>query len=172
MNVSRHMVRALVLPLLGLMLTALTVSTTGASIRVVEDEVYFTLKAPGAKQVYLVGDFNNWNATVEKMERSGDVFEISLYLVEGTYRYKFVVDGNWITDPDNPGDDPARGSLIVLVEKPAGLMLRTEDPATPAAFCTAPGGKVMFEGEGSFGSKVSTLSQASAAAPASSRTRQ
>jgi hypothetical protein len=124
---SRHMIRALALPFFVL------VSTAGASIRVVDDEVYFTLKAPGAKEVYIVGDFNNWNATVEKMEQSGNLFEISLYLVEGNYHYKFVVDGDWIVDPDNPGYDPARGSPIFLVEKPAGLMLRAEDPARPAA---------------------------------------
>jgi hypothetical protein len=106
--------------------------TARGAIRVVEDEVYFTIRAPGAKEVYLVGDFNNWNATVEKMERFGDTFEISLYMVEGSYRYKFIVDGDWIVDPDNPGN-PKRGSPLVLVEKPAGLMLLTEDPEEPAA---------------------------------------
>lgn len=99
----------------------------GASVRVVDDEVFFTLVAPGARDVYLVGDFNNWNPTVERMPRTGDVFEISLYLVAGSYRYKFVVDGKWIVDPDNPNSDPARGSPLALVEKPAGLMLKTED---------------------------------------------
>ena len=63
-------------------------SRSNASVRVVDDEVFFTLVAPGAKNVYLVGDFNNWNPTVERMPRSGDVFEISLYLVAGSYRYK------------------------------------------------------------------------------------
>jgi hypothetical protein len=111
---------------------AATGAGAGAGIRVVEDEVYFSLTAPGAKEVYLVGDFNNWNPTFEKMERRGNVFEISLYMIEGTYRYKFVVDGNWIVDPDNPGD-PNRGSALVLIEKPAGLALLTEDPAEPAA---------------------------------------
>jgi hypothetical protein len=104
-------------------------------VSVIEDEVFFTLTAPGATDVYLVGDFNNWNATVEKMRRSGDTFEISLFLVEGSYRYKFVVDGTWIVDPDNPGD-AAKGSPLVLVERPAGLMLLTsvpeEEEAAPA----------------------------------------
>lgn len=96
------------------------------AVRLIEDEVYFTLRAPGASEVYLVGDFNNWNPTVEKMEQSGDLFQISLYLVEGAYRYKFVVDQKWVVDPDNPGRDPARGSPLVLVAKPAGLVLETE----------------------------------------------
>jgi hypothetical protein len=106
-----------------------------AGVRVVDDEVYFALKAPGAGEVYLVGDFNNWNATVEKMRQTGDLFEISLFLVEGSYRYKFVVDGQWIVDPDNPGD-PAKGSQLVLVERPAGMMLLKsvpeEEKATPS----------------------------------------
>jgi len=98
-----------------------------AGVRVVDDEVFFTLNAPGAGQVFLVGNFNNWNATMEKMRRTGDAFEISLFLVEGTYRYKFVVDGRWIVDPENLGD-PAKGSPLTLVERPAGLMLLTSVP--------------------------------------------
>jgi len=98
-----------------------------AGVSVVDDEVFFTLDAPGATEVYLVGDFNNWNATMEKMHRTGDAFEISLFLVEGTYRYKFVVDGQWVIDPDNPGD-PAKGSPLSLVERPAGLMLLKSVP--------------------------------------------
>jgi 1,4-alpha-glucan branching enzyme len=61
-------------------------SAATAGVRVVEDEVFFTLQAPGAREVYLVGDFNNWNATMEKMRRAGDHFEISLFLLEGSYR--------------------------------------------------------------------------------------
>jgi hypothetical protein len=115
-----------------LVVAASAPSARGA-IRVVEDEVYFTLVAPGAKEVFLVGDFNNWNPTVEKMYRSGDTFEISLYMVEGSYRYKFVVDGKWIVDPDNPGYNPAKGSPLTLIEKPAGLVLSTEDLAEEEA---------------------------------------
>jgi hypothetical protein len=38
-----------------------------------------------------------------------------------------VVDGRWIVDPDNPGDD-SKGSPLVLVERPAGMMLLTQAP--------------------------------------------
>ena len=122
-------------------IVAATAATSHAAVRVEEDEVFFTLVFPGAREVYLVGDFNNWNATVEKMERFGDSFEISLYMVEGSYRYKFVVDSKWIVDPDNPGTDPKRGSPLVLVERPAGLMLSTEDKTERKA---AAGLKPMF----------------------------
>lgn len=98
-----------------------------AGVRVVEDEVIFTLRAPGAQEVYLVGDFNNWNPTVEPMEKSGDVFEIWLFLVPGTYRYKFVVDGEWTVDPDNPGD-VEKGSYLTLEERAGGYALDTDEP--------------------------------------------
>jgi hypothetical protein len=106
----------------------LTLATSAvAGLRVVEDEVIFTLRAPGAGDVYIVGDFNNWNPTVEPMEREDDVFEISLFLVPGTYRYKFVVDGRWIVDPENPGD-PEKGSYFTIEERPGGYALSTDEP--------------------------------------------
>jgi hypothetical protein len=61
------------------------------------------------------------------MERDGDVFEISLFLVPGTYRYKFVVDGRWIVDPENPGD-PKKGSYFTIEERPGGYALSTDEP--------------------------------------------
>ncbi|UCG53767.1 MAG: glycogen-binding domain-containing protein [Candidatus Latescibacterota bacterium] len=95
-------------------------------MRVVDDEVIFSLEAPGAENVYLVGDFNNWNPTYEKLDKTDGRFERYLYLLPGTYRYKFVVDGNWIVDPDNPPLDPTKGSLLVLEERAGMLTLGVE----------------------------------------------
>ncbi len=106
-----------------------------AAVRVDRDEVIFSLHAPDANEVYLIGDFNQWNPTVEPMNRVDDHFEIGLFLVAGTYRYKFVVDGRTIVDPDNPGRSPEKGSPLSLVERSGGLILSTElaDEAAPAA---------------------------------------
>lgn len=106
-----------------------------AGVRVEEDEVIFTIRAAGAQQVYLVGDFNNWNPTVERMEKDGDTFIISLFLVEGSYRYKFVVDGVWMVDPDNPGD-LQKGSLLTLEERAGGYALSTDQPEPEQAVPT------------------------------------
>lgn len=103
-----------------------------AGVEVVEDEVVFTLHAPKAKNVFLVGDFNNWNPTVEPLDREGNTFTVSLFLVEGTYHYKFVVDGRWIVDPDNPGPTD-KGSLVRLVERAGGMALSTTPPAAQGA---------------------------------------
>lgn len=96
-----------------------------SGIHLVEDEVIFTLVAPGAKTVYLVGTFNNWNPTVELMAREDDTFTAALFLAAEEYHYKFVVDGTWITDPDNPPKDPEKGSPLFLVERGGILTIRS-----------------------------------------------
>ena len=108
-----------------------------AAVRVEADEVIFSVRAPETSEVYLVGDFNRWNPTVEPMAREGDEFVVRLFLVAGTYRYKFVVDGKPIDDPDNPPSSPGEGSPIVLVERSGGLILSTEIPEEAAAKRTA-----------------------------------
>lgn len=56
---------------------------------------------PDAKKVFLVGDFNDWDATKLKMQKVKDgSFRRNVELAPGAYQYKFVVDGLWINDPD------------------------------------------------------------------------
>jgi hypothetical protein len=96
-------------------------------VHVEGDEVIFSVETPEAKSVFLVGDFNNWNPTLEKMDRVGDRFELYLFLLPGTYRYKYVVDGKWISDPDNPPIDPKLGSILVLESRAGGLALASDE---------------------------------------------
>lgn len=97
-----------------------------AAVSVEDEEVVFTLVSAGATDVFLVGDFNNWNPTLEKMALAGNTFEIRLFLLPGTYRYKFVVDGKWINDPDNPPVIAERGSAVKLVAR-AGMLAIGDD---------------------------------------------
>ncbi|HDZ76672.1 MAG TPA: ParA family protein [Candidatus Omnitrophica bacterium] len=67
--------------------------------------VNFSLLAPEANEVYVVGDFNNWtksddNHMVRDISDHGKWF-IDLPLIAGTYRYKFIVDDTWVEDPLN-----------------------------------------------------------------------
>ncbi|MCM8782710.1 MAG: glycogen-binding domain-containing protein, partial [Candidatus Omnitrophica bacterium] len=68
----------------------------------------FTFNSLTAKEVYVVGDFNNW--TVSKSSRlvltGKDRWEMALDLKPGKYRYKFVVDGQWLQDPMNNQAEP------------------------------------------------------------------
>ena len=66
------------------------------------ERVRFSIKTTEAKEVKLAGDFNNWNADAGKLKKSrGNVWIKDLLLKPGRYEYKFVVDGNWMSDPDN-----------------------------------------------------------------------
>ncbi len=62
----------------------------------------FQLHAPEAKEVFLVGEFNNWDPTAYRMRRFKDgIFKKSVQLKPGRYEYLFLVDGQWWTDPAN-----------------------------------------------------------------------
>lgn len=68
-----------------------------------EEGVIFTTDAPGATQVNLAGDFNNWtpeNTPMERIDGNGS-FKAVLPLAPGRYCYRFVVDGQWRNDPHN-----------------------------------------------------------------------
>lgn len=55
-----------------------------------------------AKKVFLAGSFNDWKKRSLKMSKTVSGWVLPMYLKEGTHSYKFVVDGEWLTDPDNP----------------------------------------------------------------------
>ncbi|MEW6501263.1 MAG: isoamylase early set domain-containing protein [Thermodesulfobacteriota bacterium] len=62
----------------------------------------FALTAPEATAVYLVGDFNHWDDAKDKMRKMKDgTHKKSVKLKPGRYEYRFVVDGQWWTDPCN-----------------------------------------------------------------------
>ena len=54
-----------------------------------------------AGSVHLAGNFNDWDPSGFTMAHNADEWVISLYLKPGKYRYKFLIDGNWILDPAN-----------------------------------------------------------------------
>lgn len=64
--------------------------------------VLFTLGTHlNARRVYLAGSFNKWKDNELLMQRSMHGWEIALYLPDGTHTYKYVADGNWLTDEIN-----------------------------------------------------------------------
>ncbi len=110
-----------------LLCTGFSVRPSFCEVYVSNDEVIFSIKVPGARRVFLVGDFNNWNPTVEMMQKRGDKFTSALFLVTGDYRYKFVVDGKWTADPDDASADPKMGSMLRLAEQGGMLILRRSE---------------------------------------------
>lgn len=68
--------------------------------------VVFSLEAPGASRVQLVGDFNAWTLDGNEMDATGRVWKKLLKLEPGRYRYRYVVDGHWLCDPLNANVEP------------------------------------------------------------------
>jgi chromosome partitioning protein len=67
------------------------------------EEVIFSVRFADAKRVLIAGDFNNWTPEVTPMTRlqTSGGWTMSLPLRPGRYRYRFIVDGKWVTDPHN-----------------------------------------------------------------------
>jgi 1,4-alpha-glucan branching enzyme len=64
----------------------------------------FTYADPAAKSVSLAGEFNDWSATANPMQKDpSGVWTATVPLKPGKYQYKLVVDGNWKPDPSSPG---------------------------------------------------------------------
>jgi cyclomaltodextrinase len=69
----------------------------------------FVCKPDGpATKVFLVGSFNGWNAGAEPMEGpdADGAFRRIRELEPGRHQYKFVIDGNWVSDAANPNREP------------------------------------------------------------------
>ena len=79
----------------------------------------FRLKGyPGARVVAVAGSFNEFNQSQLICGREADEWVCRIDLAPGKYTYKFVIDGDWILDPDNPStEDDERGftnSVVVV----------------------------------------------------------
>ena len=87
---------------------------------VTSDGVVFGLEAPDAQRVQLVGDFNGWMLDGNEMTLAGRVWTRVLRLPPGRYRYRYVIDGLWRSDPLNAEVEPSpyggHNSVFVLNE--------------------------------------------------------
>lgn len=62
----------------------------------------FSLYAPQARSVALIGDFNGWGSTdgVKLAPSANGMWSVTVPLPAGRYQYAFLVDGQrWVTDP-------------------------------------------------------------------------
>ncbi len=72
----------------------------------------FSVDCPGAKSVFLAGDFNDWDPTARRMKRvrkGGSEFAAVVELEPGRYQFKYIVDGDWCCCPHSPRERSAEG---------------------------------------------------------------
>jgi hypothetical protein len=86
--------------------------------------VRFTLEAPHAAHVSLVGDFDGWKPAGVPMSRAGDgrTWIVDVPLPPGRHAFAFSVDGGLRVDPRAPraGDDDFGTPSSVIVVPQAG----------------------------------------------------
>ena len=90
-----------------------------------EQEILFTLSCPQAREVSVVGDFNNWCQDGTPMQKNGaGEWAVRLMLRSGQYGYRFLVDGAWREDPGASQRAPnASGQFNSILSVP--LAVRT-----------------------------------------------
>ncbi|MGD2278974.1 MAG: AAA family ATPase [Candidatus Omnitrophota bacterium] len=79
----------------------------------------FFVHAPHAGEVYVLGDFNGWQKTdtsrLAKIENGN--WSTHLMLDKGRYRYKYLIDDQWIHDSKNPDKEiNAFGSIDSMLD--------------------------------------------------------
>ncbi len=69
----------------------------------VGSNIIFSTFCPGASAVQIGGEFNDWQPERNPMKKFGveGVWQLTLRLSPGTYRYRLFIDGQWQQDPYN-----------------------------------------------------------------------
>ncbi len=67
-----------------------------------KQRVTFSVRTEAGSEVFLAGDFNNWDPRALSMsdKKEAGVFTVTLSLPAGDHEYKFVIDGTWCVDPE------------------------------------------------------------------------
>lgn len=83
----------------------------------VEGGVLFSLVAPEANEVKLVGSFNGWDRehAVPLTRNANGVWHTTVDLVPGRHLYKFIIDGVWRPDPANESRTAPNEDCVVEV---------------------------------------------------------
>ena len=63
--------------------------------------IRFAIKpTSSAKEVLVAGDFNDWRPVAMQKQNDG-IFSLNVPCVRDSFQYKFIVDGQWVRDPDH-----------------------------------------------------------------------
>ncbi|MCB9473613.1 MAG: hypothetical protein H6678_07370 [Candidatus Delongbacteria bacterium] len=118
-----------------LLILSCVLSVSGHAIAAVEalpdGSIRFSAPFPHARVVQLAGEFSAWGARPALLEREGERFVGTLYLDHGLHEYKFIVDGNWLPDPENPArsaSESGQPNSVFWLNRDGRLELRSDVP--------------------------------------------
>ncbi len=93
---------------------------TEKNVRTNKHRVTFTVEAAPGKTVAVAGSFNDWDPDKKPLEYKAEkgVYSGVVMLEPGSYEYKFVIDGEWQLDENNPNfshnDFGSLNSVVVI----------------------------------------------------------
>jgi len=88
-----------------------------------EGGISFTYLDPNAGSVTIAGEFNGWSPTATPMTRGADgIWRVVVPFGPGRHPYKFVVDGQWIADPENGVTTGEFGNSVIEVDASGNLV--------------------------------------------------
>ena len=84
-----------------------------------EKPVEFLLHWPDAQSVFVAGTFNQWDPQKTPLDKEPQgMWKITVSLSPGRYEYRFVVDGQWLSDPKAqasvPNDYGSTNSVVAV----------------------------------------------------------
>jgi 1,4-alpha-glucan branching enzyme len=95
--------------------------------------VAFRFFRPGAREVSLAGDFNDWSKRLPMRGDAHGWWTLELPLPPGDYRFRYVADGQWYTDFASNGIEVTKlGWNSVLVVPGADEVSQAGDQAQVA----------------------------------------
>jgi 1,4-alpha-glucan branching enzyme len=95
------------------------------TVKTVKTVVFELEEKPGC-EVFVAGTFNDWNPNKKKLKPvgNGGLYRASVQLPKGKHEYKFVINGDWRTDPACPhhvsDGHGALNSVIIVEDKTGG----------------------------------------------------
>ena len=90
---------------------------------------------PEANDVHVTGTFDDWSKSV-KLDKVGDTWEKDVELAKADEKilYKFVVNDEWIIDPEAPQEDDGHGNVNNVLHP---HQIRPKASTVPEAFTTS-----------------------------------
>lgn len=121
----------------------LAAAAAHAAPQAVAGGIRFTYSSPNAATVAWAGEFNGWSTSANPMTKGdGGVWSVVVPLKAGDHAYKFVVDGQWFADPENPVTAGEFGNSVVKVGPDGSLVKQAATSNTAYSPKITIGGRV------------------------------